>query len=631
MDEGLKITNEKRHRSSSSLAGILDGVRSERKLDLKDSIPEVDDQFTIAEARCKDLQQKINLVKTLRRKKKLKKRSMTTITEPSSTSENVPLITVRTQPKKTLLVTEVSQQSSRLRRLEIPANTHPRGYIDPDLIEQHQMLDRVHAYRQEQLPKMNKASFNRKIMLSATKAKCQDNEPEQTTRSHLRRGRAAGDTMYGQGVQIDIQNLAHEVACGDDEHSDDAFDRHNDKYPEKIGNNTKRYYDSRPQSKQKGRHVPKELSSQTVPTQQWVENAQERRHDTPSDNRRHESSNKRRNNLGSYVKEMDDRPVVELFNKSRHSAEPLQRRLNVNITGHMKDHKGGDSPVHEEEATGPLEDITSNKPKKQKGRRKYHSRRYEMPTVSSQMKQAGFRYYYGNTNRTNIPFIVSKSTAPSHNIGVNIQQVLNGLKVQQPLSGIPLTIAHHMGLRHVPTHGTKSATIEPMLHNNEINVIKLGRKMLRLPSYKYMSYNRLLMLYREGDGVVPRFLRAISRPNYFYTSMYNLATNREDFDAATSKGQVERQAAKQTLVEYANLYREYQRVDKSLNENYNPELEARKDDLARQMTARESFIRKVVQEYQPEDEDLLTLRASASTGQEAYRNSNFSLQPDNVK
>lgn len=38
--------------------------------------------------------------------------------------------------------------------------------------------------------------------------------------------------MYGQGVQIDIQNLAHEVACGDDELSDDAYDRHNDKYSE---------------------------------------------------------------------------------------------------------------------------------------------------------------------------------------------------------------------------------------------------------------------------------------------------------------------------------------------------------------------------------------------------------------
>lgn len=27
-------------------------------------------------------------------------------------------------------------------------------------------------------------------------------------------------------------------------------------------------------------------------------------------------------------------------------------------------------------------------------------------------------------------------------------------------------------------------------------------------------------MYREGDGMVPRFLRSLSRPNYIYTSMY---------------------------------------------------------------------------------------------------------------
>ena len=43
---------------------------------------------------------------------------------------------------------------------------------------------------------------------------------------------------------------------------------------------------------------------------------------------------------------------------------------------------------------------------------KYRSRRYEMPTVASQMKQAGMRNYYGTSNHTNIPFVVSKSTAP---------------------------------------------------------------------------------------------------------------------------------------------------------------------------------------------------------------------------
>lgn len=46
-----------------------------------------------------------------------------------------------------LLVTEVSQQAARMRRIEMPQNANPmRGYLDPALIEQHHMLDRVNAH-----------------------------------------------------------------------------------------------------------------------------------------------------------------------------------------------------------------------------------------------------------------------------------------------------------------------------------------------------------------------------------------------------------------------------------------------------------------------------------------------------
>lgn len=38
------------------------------------SIQEVDDQFAGAEARCDELQEKINLIQSLKRKKKIKKR-----------------------------------------------------------------------------------------------------------------------------------------------------------------------------------------------------------------------------------------------------------------------------------------------------------------------------------------------------------------------------------------------------------------------------------------------------------------------------------------------------------------------------------------------------------------------------
>lgn len=107
----------------------------------------------------------------------------------------------------------------------------------------------------------------------------------------------------------------------------------------------------------------------------------------------------------------------------------------------------------------------------------------------------------------------------------------------------------------------------------------------------------------------------------------SLATNRDDFDGATSKGCGRSNEAKQSLAEYASLYREYEQIEKSLKGgNHKPELERRKDQLSKELAAREEHIRKVVQEYRETgDVDQTTLRASASTAEEGYRNSTFKL------
>ncbi|XP_045784297.1 uncharacterized protein LOC123880301 isoform X2 [Maniola jurtina] len=628
MDDGFKINTDKRHRSSSSLAGCLDNVRSEKKLDIRGSIPEVDDQFALAEARCDDLREKIDLVKMLKRKKKLKKRSMTTIAEPTlmcGTTDNYPLISVSTQPKKKL-----TQQAARLGRIELPQNSNPmRGYLDPDLVEQHHMLNRVnnHKYNAHKSTRQPKMKVNRASPENGTL------EP----RSHLRRTCADGDTMCGKGVQISMKNMPQEVACGDDELSghteEDVFMCAND-ICARPKLNSRGHVESRDQSKQSSgnrrRHVPKEPFTETASPLRWPEDTQERWRGSRSPLNRQRQSNQQHSHIANNINEVESRPVVELFNKNRPTSASWPRQEN-NIR-ETKNHKARCSAACQEDMNNmiPSEDVMT-KPRKKVRRVKYQSRRYELPTVSSQMKQAGMRYYYGDTNHTNIPFVVSKSTAPSHNVGVNIQQVLNGLKMQQPLSGIPLTIAHHMGLRHIPTYGARNSTEQPVLHKSEINVIKLGHRMVRLPSFKCMSYNRLLALYREGEGIVPRFLNAVSRPHYFYTSMYDLATKREDFDAATSKGCGGSQEAKQNLAEYANLYREYERIEKSLNDHYDPDLEMRKKELARQLTEREDYIRKVVQEYKPGSDTEPTLRASASTADDAYRHSTFKLNSNDPK
>lgn len=47
---------------------------------------------------------------------------------------------------------------------------------------------------------------------------------------------------------------------------------------------------------------------------------------------------------------------------------------------------------------------------------------YEMPTLASKLKRAN-RSYFSRFNIRNIPFIVGTSVTPSHNLGLNIQQV----------------------------------------------------------------------------------------------------------------------------------------------------------------------------------------------------------------
>ncbi|XP_072931150.1 uncharacterized protein [Epargyreus clarus] len=628
MGDGLKLCKDKRHRSSSSLAGgVVEGTRSERKIDVRASIPEVDDHFAIAEARCDDLQEKIDLVKHLKRKKKLKKRSTTRMVEAPTNAEHVPFISVRTQPKK-----KVSPQAARLRRLEVPPNP-TRGYLDAATVEQHDMLGHVRGYHQ----------MYRQLQDHKNKQKnAEQRSPSRMQQS--RRTRADGDGFCGQGVQICSNISSQEVACGEDilEDTDsELYDQRRNEFSIPNVKNRTGLKQPKKSTQARGRNdAARDVSHKLACPQKWSDakqDEQRQKHRSEAYSAQKIRRSAAGNKINIDLNRVEERPVVELFNKSRDSATPtswLTQNVQPPASPGKKNKKGYEQQRYDDEETGHLEKVASNTRKEKEVHRhprrvKYRSRRYELPTVASQMKQAGMRCYYGTTNHTNIPFVVSKSTAPSHNIGVNIQQVLNGLKIQQPLSGIPLTIAHHMGLGHIPTYGTRSITT-PSLDNREINAIRLGPRLVRLPSYKCMSYNRMLSLYRQGEGMVPRFLRAISRPHYFYTSMYNsLVSNREDMDGATSKGRAGSHEAKASLAEYASLYREYEQIERNLSENYEPELERRKEALARQLAAREEHIRKVVEEYHtPAEGEQSGLRASASTAEDAYRQSTFKLNSD---
>lgn len=73
------------------------------------------------------------------------------------------------------------------------------------------------------------------------------------------------------------------------------------------------------------------------------------------------------------------------------------------------------------------------------------SRNYELPTIASKLKEVA-KCYLQAFNFHMIPFCPAMSTSPSHNIGINIQQVLNIIKTKQPVCSISPTLAHNIGL-----------------------------------------------------------------------------------------------------------------------------------------------------------------------------------------
>lgn len=73
------------------------------------------------------------------------------------------------------------------------------------------------------------------------------------------------------------------------------------------------------------------------------------------------------------------------------------------------------------------------------------SKSYELPTIASKLKKVA-KCYLQAFNFHMIPFCPAMSTSPSHNIGINIQQVLNIIKTRQPVCSISPTLAHNIGL-----------------------------------------------------------------------------------------------------------------------------------------------------------------------------------------
>lgn len=73
------------------------------------------------------------------------------------------------------------------------------------------------------------------------------------------------------------------------------------------------------------------------------------------------------------------------------------------------------------------------------------ARDYQLPPISSRMKNMVKTMNIYNFRK--IPFVVAKSTTPSHNLGLNIQQVLSIMKGRQKIGNISPVMAANMGIK----------------------------------------------------------------------------------------------------------------------------------------------------------------------------------------
>ncbi|XP_071857875.1 uncharacterized protein isoform X1 [Bombus fervidus] len=130
---------------------------------------------------------------------------------------------------------------------------------------------------------------------------------------------------------------------------------------------------------------------------------------------------------------------------------------------------------------------------------------YEMPTLASKLKRAN-RSYFGRFNFQNIPFVVGTSVTPSHNLGLNIQQVLSIMKTRQ----IAATGVTPLLIRKI-SRGMKPASVlieqinnqqSKLSHiNSQMNNIHIQKENLFMSKGDHLLENENMFLKYDRKGV----------------------------------------------------------------------------------------------------------------------------------
>ncbi|GJQ83241.1 hypothetical protein Trydic_g8839 [Trypoxylus dichotomus] len=126
------------------------------------------------------------------------------------------------------------------------------------------------------------------------------------------------------------------------------------------------------------------------------------------------------------------------------------------------------------------------------------SKNYELPTIASKMKQVA-KSYLRRFNFHSIPFCAAKSTSPSHNIGINIQQVMNIIKTRQPITGISPTLAHNITLAAEKLQGSPFTAVMSSLGSHVGSLCPLLKQNINYQQLQEMAKEIPEEVCEEGN------------------------------------------------------------------------------------------------------------------------------------
>lgn len=210
---------------------------------------------------------------------------------------------------------------------------------------------------------------------------------------------------------------------------------------------------------------------------------------------------------------------------------------------------------------------------------------YSQPTIASKSKQVD-RNMWANLNVKNIPFIAATSTAPSHNIGVNIQQVLSIIKKRQP------------------TNENNQNVQNPNLIHTMLNSKKSGMNV---------NSNEEILIPQEKDS--KKNIEVIKSSMSFWQSGADLSKDKNNEDLTDRVRQL-----KKVLVflheDFSNLSLKYKKLQKKLTKRNIDKNEAKEElaEIEKSLERKEEEIIVIIGLYK----EVLSLRDELRKVQDKY-------------